>query len=76
MYVIDKSILNQANKCDRDFECLTNPTQPSCKISSCINQNIHFLEKLERSCPYNIEFGYSPICTCPVRKEIYNKYGV
>jgi hypothetical protein len=27
-------------------------------------------------CPYDVSFGYSHICSCPTRREIYDRYGV
>ena len=75
MYEIDKSVIEEAVKCDRNHECLTQSEQPSCKICHCINNQIHFVEKLERLCPYYLEFGYGYVCNCPVRKEIFNLYG-
>ena len=76
MYQIDSEIIEQANECDRNFECLAEKNQPSCKISYCVSESVHFLKKLNRNCPYHVDFGCCPVCTCPVRKEIYNKYGV
>jgi len=75
MFEIDKMIIDQAKDCDRNFECLTDPDQPSCKVSECLNDNVHFLVELCRPCLYFLKWGFNDhICTCPVRKEIYNKY--
>ena len=72
---ISQEIIDQATECDRDFSCLVNSSEPSCKISACI-KNAYFIDNLERTCPYNIEYGHQHLCTCPVRKEIYRKYGI
>ena len=72
---ISQEIIDQTTECDKDFSCLVNNSEPSCKISACI-KNAHFIEKLDRLCPYYIEYGHQYLCTCPVRKEIHRKYGI
>lgn len=76
MFDISEEILAKAKNCDRDFACLTEEDQPSCKISHCVNDKILFLEKLERHCPYHLSYAHEYVCNCPVRIEIYQKYGV
>lgn len=76
MYEVEKSIIDKTINCDNNFACLTEENSPSCKVSSCVGCKIHFLEKLERDCPYHQEFGFSYICKCPVRIELYNKYKI
>ena len=76
MYEISKETIAKAKDCDRAFACLKEDDQPSCKISYCVNDKIHFLEKLERYCPYHINYANKQVCNCPVRIEIYQKYGV
>lgn len=73
-YNISQEILDLAKNCDKNFACLAESDNPSCKIASCINE-VYFLEKLERVCPFNMHFGNNVICNCPVRLEIYRKYG-
>ena len=75
LYDINKEIIAKADKCDKNYACLYEPDGLSCTILSCLNGKIHFVNKLERMCPYHLEFGYSHLCGCPVRKEIYDKYG-
>ena len=74
MYVVDKTIIDKAIHCDKNHACLTEENHPSCKIASCVGNKIHFVEKLERDCKCYQEFGFSFICNCPVRIEIYRKY--
>ena len=76
MYLVDQSIVEQTKKCDQNFACLNGSCYPSCKIASCVSNSVHFIEKFERDCPYHQEFGFSYVCMCPVRKEIYNKFAV
>jgi len=74
MFEIEERIKLETNKCDRNFKCLDN--NPSCRVESCVGNSIVFLEKLERHCNYYQEFGFSYVCKCPVRLEIYKKYKV
>ncbi len=75
-YEISQEIFRQTLECDRDIECLVPGNQPSCSIKDCVNQKVHFIAKHNRHCPYHLHFGNEIICTCPVRKELYNRYKV
>ena len=75
MYNVSESIISSAKKCDKRLMCLSNTGKPYCKIGNCVNNKVLFLTKLERVCPYYLEFGYGHICNCPVRKEIFRIYG-
>jgi hypothetical protein len=73
---IKKEIIESAKKCEYNFECLSNK---NCFcLSSIVNNIIYdkalFIKCNENSCGYNIIFGQSTICTCPVRSEIFKKY--
>ncbi len=73
---IKKEIIDKTVHCTKDFDCLNN-NHLSCKVRSCVNNEVYFVECSEiHSCNYRVSFGYSYICTCPTRKEIYNKYGL
>ena len=76
MYEVDQTIIAKAINCDKNHVCLTEEIPSICKVSSCVGCKIHFLKKLERDCPYHQEFGFSYICKCPVRMEIYDKYKI
>jgi hypothetical protein len=46
-----------------------------CKVENCINEKVHFIKGVDNlSCSYKMSFGDSFFCTCPTRKEIFNKY--
>ena len=72
MLEIDENTKLRAKCCDKNFSCTE--SNPCCKVQSCVANSIIFLEKLERCCNYYQEFGYSNVCKCPVRSEIYKKY--
>ena len=71
---IEKEILDKTVHCTKDFDCIKNDNI-YCKVESCINNEVHFVECTEQNfCSYKMTFGSSYICNCPTRKEIYNKY--
>ena len=72
---INEAIIKETKNCNKDFSCLENKDQLYCKVKKCISNSIHFIEcNDDLSCLYNLNYGDSNICTCPVRKEIFNKY--
>lgn len=76
---IDKEILCKADKCQKEFSCLLDQ-KGLCKVIGDIDKNVIFIDKKTMKgslfCKFAIAFGVSTICACPVRKEIYKKYGV
>ena len=70
---IEKEILDKTVHCTKDFDCLRN-NNICCKVENCVDKKVHFVECSEIFCNYKMKFGRSYICTCPTRKEIYNKY--
>lgn len=76
---IDKEILCKAYKCQNEFLCLVDQKN-LCKVIGGIAKNVIFIDKSTMKgslfCKFAMGFGVSTICACPVRKEIYRKYGV
>jgi len=76
-FIVSEETIKNTQKCHKDFSCLKGQGDDHCAVDSCINGKVHFVECLEKKyCSYQTSFGYGLICHCPVRKEIYNKYGV
>jgi len=77
--VSDKSIMN-TQKCSHDFSCLKNGkcgNRELCKVAEQDGENVLFLVSNKQiKCNYNLSFGFSHICTCPVRYEISMKYRI
>ncbi len=73
---IDELILKETTRCSKDFSCLKNENDPclTSKVSNSVNGKVIFISCIEDKCNYDMRFGYSKICNCPVRKEIFNKY--
>ena len=73
---ISKKILDETVHCQKDFDCIKN-NNICCKVDYCVDKTVHFVKCSEENyCRYKMNFGYSLICNCPTRKEIYNKYGI
>jgi hypothetical protein len=68
--------LNETIKCKRNFSCLTGSKECLCEVEDSFNDKVIFIRPENNNlCDYKMSFGYSYICTCPTRKEIYNIYG-
>ena len=74
---IDDQIIQQTTRCQKNFDCLSNEEHIYCEVEYCVNDKVHFIRcNSEEQCEYKVAFGNSFICTCPVRKEIYNRYRI
>ena len=70
--IINQEIIDKT-KCNFDFLCLKN-SKPKCKVERVIGK-ICLLNTCSKEICNNCEtFGYSAICNCPVRVDIFNKY--
>jgi len=73
---VDDIIKQKTTKCRKNFSCITDGT-PLCSVELCIENNIHFIKCLNNElCSYKVPFGYSFVCICPVRKELFNTYKI
>lgn len=76
-YIVSKDIINKADKCTRDFSCLYGDKDCICDFEDAVENKILFIKPIKNiMCDYRVSFGYSYICSCPVRKELYNSYNV
>lgn len=74
---IDEKIVTKAKACIKNFDCLNNDMHIYCKVEYCCNNKVHFIKCLDNQyCSFQKSFGFAFMCTCPLRKEIYNKYGI
>jgi len=73
---IDNEIKEQTS-CKKGFSCLDTECKSCCKVVNCINDKVHFINFTSKDyCSFKMSFGYSDICNCPTRKELFNKYGL
>jgi hypothetical protein len=72
MKVIENSV-----DCKKNSGCLKEPENFCCKVLSCIDKKIHFIDYSSSIyCSYKITFGNSDICSCPARKALFNNKGI
>lgn len=72
---VSEEARQKAEKCPLGFACLSGEEAPRCVISSSVRGVLFVKSAAADHCPYGMSFGYSYICTCPVRWEIYDRYG-
>ena len=77
-FKIPEEVRMCATECSKGHACLMNEKHELCPVVKNIEGKIHFIQCIEnRPCIYKNHIGDSVYtCTCPVRKEIFNKYGV
>jgi hypothetical protein len=62
--------------CCKNQACLNNPDFKLCPVVHCVMHKLIFIKCLEeRNCAYKSVVEGAAICTCPIRKEIYNRSG-
>jgi hypothetical protein len=75
-FEIDEAVIKNATRCKKGFACLHCEDHVYCSVEQCLMHKIHFIECLhDEPCAYKNTLENSPICTCPVRKEIFTRYG-
>jgi hypothetical protein len=79
IYKIDADILNESDKCARNFSCLFS-NKGYCEIEKEFRDDGHIIfikPSKNDDCTYMMPFGFSSfICNCPTRVAIYKKYGM
>ena len=72
---INEKILENTLKCKKDFSCLSGKSL--CQVELNVGDKIYFVKCMSNEpCNYRISFGYSFVCLCPVRKELFNRYNI
>ncbi len=72
---VNNEIIKKTTKCKKNFRCLSGET-PLCKVEERMGEVIFIMCKEHDPCQYRSYFGYSQVCTCPVRKELYSRYKI
>ena len=74
-FIVSAKTKQATTKCEKGFSCLNGGRENICKVERNFDEVI-FVKCLHTdSCDYKMSFGYSAICNCPTKKEIFNKYG-
>lgn len=73
---ISDAVIKSASRCDKGRACIQSAGHVYCSVAHCVMHRIHFVECLnEKPCPYKTAVERAAVCTCPVRKEVFNRYG-
>ena len=75
LQVSDKT-RQRTEKCWREFVCLSDSENGPCAVRSCVRGVLFVTRRTTAYCPYDVAFGFSHICSCPTRQEVYDRYGV
>jgi hypothetical protein len=70
-------LIEEANKCTKNHACLKDPNYQLCGAAITTDSGTERMVCSHGSkCPYNSTLGNKHVCTCPIRQEIYRKYGI
>jgi len=71
--IVSDQAKRSTEECTKDFACLKGNLAP-CKLEQCLGREVLVCLNKEY-CPYQIRFGFADyLCSCPIRKELYEKY--
>jgi hypothetical protein len=72
-YEIDGQI-RDITQCSNDYSCTAGDDKCLCDVVDNIKGEVIFVKPQNSYCRYMRQFGFSSICHCPTRKEIYKRY--
>ena len=74
---VSKRVLTQTTLCGNKFACLSSSLSRICKVRGhLIKETLVIACAADSICKYQLSFGNWAICSCPTRKEIYDRYAV
>lgn len=75
---VSAEALGKTKKCQSNFRCLTPETSKMCLIDKSVNGNGLFIKKRkkQKKCSYLLFLGYSHVCNCPIRYEIFERFNM
>lgn len=75
---VSEGTLAQTTRCQNDFSCLSGMAPDVCQVERALGGKPVLFVKKNTSyfCPYTGRFGTAYVCSCPVRRELYQRYGV
>lgn len=74
-FKISSDVLKVTNKCKENFSCLNSKIDCLCEVTRHVDTGVSFINPPEhKKCNYMTPFGYSYLCNCPTRNEIYRVY--
>ena len=75
--IVSDDVKDMVAECEKDFYCLTGELDHLCEVTGCVFESILYIKCLAgKYCNHKYSIGEDTFCSCPVRKEIYNKYRI
>ena len=72
-FAVSEETRAKTNTCWRGFACLSVGEDGFCAVRDQVG-DVLIVEKTRRTtCPHDVTFGYSHICSCPVRCELFDR---
>jgi len=77
-YHVSDKTKKQTTKCPYNFTCLNNSPWDTCSIERALQEAFLAIKNKSNksTCPYCFPYGSSYYCTCPSRREIYQRYNI
>ena len=77
VYEIDDKILDLTTRCLCDFLCICDEPGEICPVERVIPGTALYINPKEHCyCAYLRTYGAEFVCSCPVRRELYEKYNI
>ena len=74
---IPEEVVESATRCQKNCSCLESEKPDVCKVISFAGDEVIFVEADDKhACSYRVSFGSAYFCACPVRKELYKRFGI
>lgn len=74
---VSQPVLTQTTLCQSKFSCLSSALSKLCTVRGHLARETLIIDCGANSlCMYKISFGSMSICSCPTRKEIYERYAL
>ena len=72
---ISQSTKDRTESCPWNFACLNGDCDHKpCKGRYADGPDVLFIEAQPIECPYKVPSGFSHVCTCPTRYELFVRY--
>ena len=76
-FKIGEETIKATKKCKKDMSCLNKESKDRCKVDHSVGSEVFLYKCLSsKHCSYRESFAVGIYCSCPIRIELFKKYGV
>jgi hypothetical protein len=77
-FTVSEEVVRETTYCKYKFRCMSDEVHKMCPVDDFqeSSQMLFILSGNGDSCPYHVELSNAVVCVCPVRKELYIRYGI